>query len=279
MAGFLYFIPNVTPDQLAPNGVLDRERLSQAGIAEVLADVLRAPEHASLCGVNRQNGPGDQAGTVLVPVSPATGVPECVIYDPPRQVWRPMLQGDGWAGVITTELPGALDLCRWDMVRGYAATDSATQVWQVPLARRQHAEYGYLPQVFTFDGACRPRGTVSRSARWLWDLSAEIAEGYANQADRPLNLVWLAAQAVKILGFNYRLGPSEINLLAELGREMLTDYFVHFVCQAVYGLDLLETAKKKEPETPTESALNSCSLTTGDAIPPGSPITLPVTEG
>ena len=55
---------------------------------------------------------------------------------------------------------------------------------------------------------------------------------------------WLVKMAARILAVNYRLGPAELNVLADRGSPVLTSDTVHAICQAAYGWEVREEAKK-----------------------------------
>lgn len=271
MAGFLYFIANVTEADLNKNGLLDRAILKAKGLDDVLSDVVQVPAHASLAEVKRLVGPGGNVGVVLAPVSKHYGVPELVTFDPDRQKWFD--RGNGvWIGITDGKIPGSQALERWQLISGYEVTDPSTQVWLAPVCRspKRDGQFGYLRQTYRFDAAGKPLAAVSSDHHWLWELSGICREFYSQLFNPPgddatpeekaayvlPDFLPMVGYAVSLLGVNYRLGMPEINVLADLGRDVLTNTTVHSICQASYDGELLVNAKKKPVENATSQAGN-----------------------
>lgn len=287
MSGFYYFFPRVTPEQLYSGGVLNRDILAAAGLETTLFDVSKVPQHASACEVKRACGPWETTGTMLALVSKHTGVPSLVVPDFARQLWRPL--GDGsqcWLGAMKDEPPTPHDLERWDQIPGFLVSDRHTRQWRIPIARLPEAGYqfGHLPQSYVFDGAGEPVGRVQPAYEWLWSLAGEIRDWYradagpgeeATAEERATHekapFTWLTKQAAKVLGVNYRVGLPELNLLHELGRDVLTQTTVHGICQALFGFEVLEEAQKKRTDEEERAVANSSSSTTGGATRDESP--------
>ncbi|MGV3605211.1 MAG: hypothetical protein ACO1RA_02305 [Planctomycetaceae bacterium] len=261
MAGFLYFIANVTEADLNKNGLLDRAILKAKGLDDVLSDVVQVPAHASLAEVKRLVGPGGNVGVVLAPVSKHYGVPELVTFDPDRQKWFD--RGNGvWIGITTADdPPNAQGLERWTVIPGTIVADEQTQQWKIPIARWPSAglEYGTLPQTYTFDDDGKPLAKVQSKYAYIWQLAGQVRDFFFTLHNAPDDnstpeeranykapeFDWLVIQAAIILGFNYRLGLKEINVLASLGRDILTQTTVTAICQSIYGMEVFEIAKKK----------------------------------
>lgn len=269
MAGFLYFIANVTEADLNKNGLLDRAILKAKGLDDVLSDVVQVPAHASLAEVKRLVGPGGNVGVVLAPVSKHYGVPELVTFDPDRQKWFD--RGNGvWIGITDGKIPGSQALERWQLITGYEVKDPSTQVWIAPICRspKKGYQYGGLRQTYRFDPSGCPLSSISSDHRCLWELSGVCREFYSQLFNPPDNdatpeekaayvepdFLLMVGYAVSLLAANYRLGMPEINVLAELGRDVLTNTTVHAICQASFDIELLVNAKKKPVENTTSQA-------------------------
>lgn len=279
MASFYYFLPGVTKSDLLDGGRLKREPLAAAGIDEVLFDVDEVPQHVSLAETHRCSGPWKSTGTMLAIVNKHTGVPQLVVPDFDRQLWLPRGNPQKcWIGALKGEPPLPEELERWEQIPGYTLSDPGKYSWRVPVARMPGPEwqFGHLPQSYVFSDSGRPEGRLQPAYQWLWDLAGTIRDWY--REDEPLAagakkqpFEWLVQQAARILGVNYRVGYPELTLLHNLGRPVLTQTTAHAVCQALFGFEVLEEAKKKLPDTASSPALNSSSLTTGDETPPASP--------
>lgn len=279
MASFYYFLPGVTKDDLIDGGRLKRDPLAAAGIDEVLFDVDRVIQHVSLAETNRCSGPWKSTGTMLSIVNRHTGVPSLVVPDFDRQLWQP--RGNPakcWIGALKGEPPLPEELERWEQIPGFTLADPGKYQWSVPVARMPAPEwkFGHLPQSYVFDGSGHPEGRLQPAYQWLWDLAGQIRDWYVSEEPRPAAaekqpFTWLVRQAARVLGVNYRVGFPELTFLHDLGRPVLTQTTVHAVCQALFGFEVLEEAKKKQPESDSLPALNSSSSKTGEEIPPGSP--------
>lgn len=279
MPGFYYYFPNVTAEQLSRNGQLNREILASAGVDELLADVVRVPQHAAVCDVHKGRGPGGTSGVVLGISTRHGGSPPHVGNFPDRQKWIPRedLQRAApvpagqpiqcYLGWLETDPPASRDLERWAMVPGYTVNDAHNYEWQIPVGRspREGFEYGTLPQSYLLaDGEAA--GVLQPSYQWLWELSGRIRDWYRNddgpaegatpeeiaQHQRP-PFGWLVVQAARLLAVNYRVGHAELNALHRVGREVLTQATVHAICQASFDWQIVDEAKKKPDPSLTES--------------------------
>jgi hypothetical protein len=266
---FYYFLPNVTKEQVAQRGELDREVLAAAGLADVLADVRLVPRDASLCYCSEfkpRNAAGVLSGTIIAPVSKARGAVALPGFHLDRQTWRlrslvlnpepATLNCCAWIGTLIGELPTPPDLERRSIWPGGKARDAEGWEWHVPIARAAHwgKPYGVLSQSFTFDAAGEPAGHLDSEWQWLWDVAGQIRDWYVAASMEPGDreeesaappFGQLVKWAARILEVNYRLGSAELNLLHALGHPVLTNSVVHQICQAAYGWEILEEAKKK----------------------------------
>lgn len=283
MASFYYFLPGVTKDQLKDGDRLNRQVLAAAGIDELLFDVVKHPQHVSLCETHRCSGPWETTGTMLAIVNKHTGVPELTSPDFTRQLWKP--RGDGkkcWLGVLKGDPPLPQELERWEVIPGWKLEDAGHYEWLVPIARMPHPDwqFGHLPQTYVFSDVGEPEGRLQPAYQWLFDLSGQVRNWYvrmeepdegASVAERAAHekppFTWLVKQAGRILGVNYRVGLPELTFLHELGRGVLSQTSVHGVCQAVFGFEVLEEAKKKPTDDASPPVLNSSSSTTGEKTP------------
>lgn len=295
MASFQYFLPNQTAENVVAGAEIKRQLLAEVGLADVLADVSRVPQHVAVCGVDRGKGPGGQSGVILAPKSKASGTGPKIGHFPDRQHWQPRAspadpEGKlAWIGWFKAEPPVNYDLERFQVVGGYKISDPHNYEWQIPVALspRPTFAYGTLPQSYVFDAQGEPSGVLDPEYTWLWELGAELREWYrrgdAGEDRQPI--AWLIKQAVRILQVNYRVGQAELTTLHQLGRGVLSQEVVHAICQAIFDFKIVEEAKKNlsgERAEKTEGSIpalpSSCS-TTGDATQPDSPGTDPPGAG
>ena len=290
---FNYYLPGKTREQVAPGDQLNADVLRSVGLLAadgggVLADCTRVPAHASVLDV--QKGPDGKAGTVIAPVRKHSGEPGC-FYSPTLQTWQPVRPGLLWIGHEQSVAFSPRLLERWQIVGGAEVSDDNKHVWIVPIARAPYQQYafGTLPQAYTFDPVTgEPVPHLLDRYTWLWELAGEIRDWYlaaagpaseatpaekaAHQA-RPFSD--LIRYAARILGVNYRLGPAELNVLFSLACPVLTQETVHTICQATYGYEVLDAAKKNAPGGADEPAPSSSPSPTGEKTPAASPATGP----
>jgi hypothetical protein len=274
---FYYFLPQLTCEQVVEGELLRRDVLAAAGLAEILADVRKVPAHAAVNYVRTPVGPGKQVGTVISPVSKAHGS-GFVGNDPAKQRWvpGPLTTHHSpptpayWVGSLIGNPPTPPDLERWSVLGGAIVTDKCGWEWRVPIARAPQQPFGSLPQTYTFDAAGEPQPHLDPAYQWLWDLAGEIRNWYVRAAGPPEDatpaeqaayvppkFAELVKHAARILQVNYRVGPLELNLLHELGRPVLSQLLVHGICQACYGWEIEDEAKKKplaESSSPAASS-------------------------
>lgn len=250
MAGFFYFFKNKRVDDLARGEEINHNLLAEFGLAEVLADVRKAPAHATATTVGSNAGPGNSCGAILTVGTKHSGAPAHIGNHPDRQHWVPLNDaGDAWIGVMKNELPRPEDLERFEIIYGGLVTDRQHLEWIVPVCRaaQEGMPFGTLPQSYSFDANGEPLPQLDSSFRWLWNLSGEIQD-YYRPGQKERDFKWLVKAALKLLAVNYRIGVRELNLLHELGRPILTNNTAARIAQASYGWEVLEEAKKNLPE-------------------------------
>lgn len=257
MSVLSYFFLNVKKELFA-DPVKRLELLRQCGLEEQLGDITQFPSQASLSDTHKASGPWNTDGVLLAPVGKHTGTPRLTSLQLDQQQWIPV--GDGnkaWIGWDLSDLPSPYGLERQNVVQGFKLVDEATNEWITPCARSPEPTYatGFLAKSYRFGADGEVMGAIVKNQEWLWELSGEIRQWYmlAGMAEQK-PWTWLVMTAVRLLGVNYRIGPAEINALAECGVNLLTDETIHKICRAAFGFEVLEAAKKKPTESPEESA-------------------------
>lgn len=255
MAGFYYFFRGRTVEDLAHGEEINHNLLAEYGLAETLSDVRKANAaggQAIVSNVGSNAGPGKSCGTVLTVNCRFTGSPRLIGNDPAQQHWVAANEEKGlWIGVLKGELPRPEELMRLETIGGYRVTDRQHYEWLIPVARAvpEKMPFGMLPQSYKFGSDGEPQPILDPKYQWLWDLSGEIMDWYRDSdAGQPRPHAWLVKTAAKLLGVNYRVGLAELNLLHDLGRSILNETTVGRICQACYGYEILEEAKKNSPE-------------------------------
>lgn len=291
---FNYFLPGVAKETVAPGEKLDHAFLATLGLSSVLADVHRVPGDATVTYM--QKGPsGCPGGTVIAPVRKHSGPPQVLVNDG-LQTWTSTREGKVWIGRITKDPVSPRELERIELIAGEDVPDETGNLWRIPIARAPHwnLPYGTLPQSYTFDEQGETQAHLLPKFEWLWDLAGEIQAWYAANRRLPddatdeekqehakvvrLPFSKLVQYAGRILGVNYRVGFAELTALHQAGAPVLTNNTVHAICQACYGWQVVEEAKKKTPASDSGPAPSSSPSTTGDAIPPAAPGTDPAAE-
>lgn len=291
MAGFKYFLADVTEAELVEGDRLRPEVLARYGLERTLADLEKRDRDCALSGVAGGKGPDGRGGLVLTPRGPSGAYEASLQYRPPAQGWLPAVAGNVWIGWETVAPPEPQDLARKTRYAGYDVRDESGGLWHIPVARTPQLRYGFLPQSYTFGAGGTPVGHLKAQARELWERAGQLWDVYASifgreaiasgEATLPREIPeawygadWLLQQAVWILGVNYRVGPLEINALFELGRPILDDGFKQAVCQATCDFDFaLELQKKTKGSSSSGPAPAGSSSTPGDGA--GSATTSP----
>lgn len=237
MTGFAYFIEKSKAELFDGSNQLR---------AEMLPDRIRSsfdfpstfPEQIT-ANEMRSNGPTGSAGTLLAMTRAGGGAPFIAV--PQKIEWKLF---SGFAiGVVDKKLPTSADLIRRQVVGGIDSFDQYGQPWKIPVARSPHAQYGTLPQTYRFDDSGNPMGRIIEKYQWLWDLSGEVFDHYTN--DEKFNWQRLISVAASLLGVNYRVGQCELTVLDEYSHGILTQEFVHLVCQTLCHFSFAEEVQKK----------------------------------
>jgi len=206
MAGFLYFVPKVRPDQI------DADRLAAAAVSHALT-------HDRCIKAECRQGPGDQPGVIL---AHATAEQAKVGYYPQRQQWRLIPGSEAWLGWEPEALPAPEELARERMLDGRWLEMADGRPWVVPLAREAaDADGGLtrgqaLPQRLDIDeggefiagGVLPEYADLDRIARQVCE---EIDEAEGDGRDPVLFAHHASATAV--LAHNYRIGRLEAVVL------------------------------------------------------------------
>lgn len=259
MAGFYYYLPGVPKnalirgsDRLAP------EALVQAGIDDVLSDVLRIPDHVLLG--ETAHGPDGQAGSTLYPLPPTGDVPDVVGYDAAKQTWT-HLDPDKrcWIGWLTDDPPLPADLERNEVVDGYQVKDAHEHHWLVPTLVSVDNPRGRLPAAVGWDtnrepviGVAAKYRELWQRAKLIWDLcevSAESTGVFAlklSEAD-DLRCYRFLCDCLQI---NYRVNNQVLAVIDQIRPDWLTGNSASGMLHATVDMFLyrrwLEAQKKTE---------------------------------
>lgn len=265
MSGFFYFVP-ISRQHLI---VDDRLQLSALGspLSAVLADVCDVPGDCIVTEISA--GPDGNAGCVLIPLSPGVEVPRVPGYVPDAQTWH---KADHyWIG-FEGDVPRPEAFARKTQVLGYVVPDKHGRSWHVPLIRGLDRPYGALPCDYEFGEDFVPSEVLQRQYRSLWADSARMWDAYDEQAGG-VATTFTAQFAARCLQVNYRVGPAELNLLAEHGvpvfdRQDVTQRFAGSAVDAPAVLEFIEQ-KKTIPSLPvpggtTSTAGTQAETNTGD---------------
>lgn len=289
MAGYYYFLPQLTQRQLVQTNKLNRELLEGRGLGDVLADCQLWPRDIT---VSEGLGPNGSNGVILY-VPPISGVGDAALqYDAKRQTWQPVDDGsDRWIGWVTDDPPTPAELLRkGDRVTGRYVIDEAGREWLIPVARATDNPCGYLPQNFRYDAAGKSTSQVKPQHQWLWDVAGEVWDcfnwrnwrstldaGEEPECERPADLPdtdpppgethdeqWLRKVALDVLGVNYRVGYAEINALADAGLPVLDEMRVQLITMCLIDLQFIRAVQKKTTAASTPTAPSTCDSSPGD---------------
>jgi hypothetical protein len=222
MNAFLYYVPGHVQQTITPADV------NKAGLSYAFPNSTPA-----FCNAMPGSGPDGSAGAIWTDS-------ERYQYDKARQTWEKHGTAGYWVGVWNDAKPGPGDLEKPDALPGYSVNLGDGNEWTAPLAR-SWAESdspdiwvkwsNRLPRVVKFDtseavvkaGDCPGSGMAAKYASVvdkyadLWAI-AEADLRYREQTSTPEDdalfsgtRLWLTV--LRILNFNYRLGPVECNLL------------------------------------------------------------------
>jgi len=240
MPGFLYFLPDVTPEQIGRR--LERDLLKRHGLADVLDDCEHVPDDV-VVSAGKLN---DTHGSILVPKSPDGTEPRDWKINQALQTWADRI---GWE---TDQPPTPADLLRKTIHSGARVADRLDQDWRIPIARSPRG-HGTLPAAFVRDDAGVTRA-VDPQYQELWELSGQVRDWIYGQYTPDDVDVWKYDSAATILSTNYRVGPRELNILHQLQRAVITTETIDPILVAFVDWDLpseLLEALEKKTRTPT----------------------------
>jgi hypothetical protein len=274
MAGFLYFIPELSHDKC------DEAKLREIGLGAALADVLRRfqPSHNCIVAPLRGKGPGGQQGTFVYPIPLNGARPQTPGFNGPQQEWTDA--GAYWIGVERDCVPGPGDLVRPKTLDGPAVELRDGNAWAIPLMRTPIADspVSHLPEVFGI-GPKGVRSTrIAREYRELWELSAVAWDILVGKATASFDDA--VTMAARFLGVNYRVGETECRLLELFDTQNLQTVLTaacnqDFITEVLAALNAPDvdpdpSAKKKAAEDgPPQSA--SMSPGSAERIPDTGP--------
>jgi len=225
MAGFLYYVSG-------GHSGMTLVDLARAGLGHAFE---RPPAKTEVL-----RGPDGQAGLV---VADERTLGREIRYIPDQQTWRrlvsqlptPNSQLVPWVGLYRGDRPGPEDLARKEQLQGHWVRLADDRDWLCPIARGwaeqdgQLRWYHSLPQVLELDeqGQWRHGPVLARYAP-LWDLALQwdetLLRGWEERNDAEsgeevvmaLKFQGAVEAAVRALGVNYRIGPTEAAMLGIL---------------------------------------------------------------
>jgi len=210
----LYFLPNVA-------GQVSLEVAASAG----LSYAFESPSVTS-----NQTGAGPDGGPGMVFAADGLFHP----FDAGHQTWRKHPARDYWAGVDRRHVPTPDQLARGEMLPGQLVKLADGRQWIVPIARGAATEdgspvwYEALPQRLVRDDAGKwvPGDVIARyeplwsiANQWsaIWErMLLEAVEDDGGETTIEVDDFEAVEAAVAVLGFNYRIGPMEADLLGLL---------------------------------------------------------------
>lgn len=214
-SGFLYYLPQHATDTISPQQI----------VAAGLGYAFENPGSKS-CNPLHGAAPGGSGGAIIF--DPARVQRHG--YQPTLQTWQKHESAGYWVGIWKDDKPGPDDLQKAKPLSGTPVKLGDDREWIVPLARHWSMDddpeaWPYwlhnLPRRVLFDTSGKDVGlqppTIQEAYAELWALSetdVRIRYGEGTDADlAELSGVRLFLNCLRILSFNYCLGPVEANLL------------------------------------------------------------------
>jgi hypothetical protein len=143
----------------------------------------------------------------------------------------------GWASPPT---PAAL--ARERLIPGITVTDPHGNAWTIPNANPQSALCSIPKEIeWTVDG---PDLQIDNRYRPVVDLCAELFEAIV--AMETIDRVWAAAQALRILQINYRIGTPELVALQRSGINVLDNNTATKIVLWFVDFELVNDVAKKK---------------------------------
>ncbi len=215
MSAFIYWLPNHTGE------TIKHDQLVALGLGYAFEN-----PGSTQCALLHGVAPGGTGGAIVY--DPART--ERHAYRPEIQTWQKHESAGYWVGMWKDDKPGPDDLRRAKPLSGTPVKLGDEQEWIVPLARHWSMDddpdswpcwLHNLPRRVLFDTSGKDIGlqppTIQEAYAELWALSetdVRIRYGEGSEADlAELSGVRLFLNALRILSFNYCLGPVEANLL------------------------------------------------------------------
>ena len=234
MAGFLYYIPGKTADQVTP------QLCATLGLYDAFRDVMtdwRPRKNVVVTNVTR--GPSETAnngtsGTILYPVALNGSRPRTAGYNPHQQRWQ--RAGNVYIGIDTERPPTPDDLKRPRLTSGYDRELADGQIWHCPVIRQpgEFPDNCNLSMTLGVDADGNFQQHVVAEQHWAWAISGEIWDVCFDKKKSP-STARVFEICVMVLSLNYRLGPHEASML-----QILRTEDVHAVWGSAINRPLIE---------------------------------------
>lgn len=243
MAGFLYFIPNVTPEEVTP------ELVRNVGLEPAFRDELKRWEPPHNVAIQRLAARGPDGGGSLLFV-PGGVEPRTPGYNPQQQSW--MKAGAYWIGFDTELKPTPDDLQRGKIVEGFPVVLHGNAEWIVPLVRSPFTTpLAHVPHVAALGSDGSLTTEIDPNYIDAWNASAVAWDVLIG--NESLTFAEIVELCAKFLGVNYRIGLKEC-----LALRLFTNENVRDVLMAVCNRSLLDEVssklkKKEEDQEPSNS--------------------------
>lgn len=213
----LYFLRDITPEQLAPGVELDQQVLRDYRLEMTFRDVLRIDKDCYVFPTEG-GGPDGQSGCFLAYHT----VDGRKIRDPLAINWEWSKQSDRlWLGVDPTNPPKEIDLRRRKIAQG-TVLKIEDDGWLIPICRAPDGSTR-LPATLLFTDPETVTLPVKTEYIAYYNVSSEFIQFFFNSEYRETaTMEELAQLAVFLFSLNYRYSWHEQNILGLLDTENIT---------------------------------------------------------
>ena len=258
---FFYRLNGLSLNQIGIGGKVRAGVLHDFGLGHLAEDIVSQDDAV----IAEQEIDGAKFLVMVPKIAPSNSTPKHVDFDLERDPKKNRLQwlahpgGKSAIGWVKDDLPDPDVLFRKRPLPGLPTLDACGREWLVPVGR-SNAGNETFERDFVFDldagGVKRIR---SKSGDRLFEVATEIFDLYQVDDDDPnlelMDMDRLFLLVVEALGFNYRVGPMEINAFAAMGAPVINNSTIDAFGQSVTDWDVWKEYQKKTKSEKQDSGV------------------------